>query len=455
MLSLGGDSLFSDETVRNLLLHRCYDEHDWNHRPSCFKKGVECRAAIPKLSNEGTYIAFDTDGGVSWHQLNMGEGGVDTMCPFEVVVFRHLGDEFVNVFNKVLASLVGSNTNIQIGDFAQVYYSTLYTSKTTQKEDTASFLAVSSALDKRLARALAEGRESAEPDFVEGLSRFLTGLRAHLSSNIMSSTMAHLLVTQGSRFTFSHEFSHLLLSQLEDLLEGNEISCRFKKGGKDKEGNDTWWPDCFAHDYQWRPNEVEDLCCYELVMNYDKIYTKKNGAINFVEGHPGVEKAFLIQSKTTKIPIISMNSGIPDLDDLELESSHPSDIARYRREEYAKKALMLFLPFRRKEDLVSSGGNHWTKFISVCRNGLIWKKGLDVLQNIQNRKSSSTMKRALDHVEVLTSCKESTGGFKKKDAEFDFDVSEVEAYFEQIFQMQVEAIGDNSIERERTHKVLR
>ena len=94
---------------------------------------------------------------------------VGTMCPFEVVVFRHLGDEFVNVFNKVLASLVGSNTNIQIGDFAQVYYSTLYTSKTTQKEDTASFLAVSSALDKRLARALAEGRESAEPDFVEGL----------------------------------------------------------------------------------------------------------------------------------------------------------------------------------------------------------------------------------------------------------------------------------------------
>ena len=53
------------------------------------------------------------------------------------------------------------------------------------------------------------------------------------------------------------------------------------------------------------------------------------------------------------------------------------------------------------------------------------------------------------------SCKESTGGIKKKDAEFDFDVSEVEAYFDQIFQAQVETIGDNSIERERTHKVLR
>ena len=125
--------------------------------------------------------------------------------------------------------------------------------------------------------------------------------------------MAHLLVTQGSRFTFSHEFSHLLLSQLEDLLEGNEINCRFKKGGKDKEGNDTWWPDCFAHDYKWRPNELEDLCCYEMVMNHDKVYTKKSGFINFVEGHPGRDKAFLIQSKTTKIQIISMNNGIPDL----------------------------------------------------------------------------------------------------------------------------------------------
>ena len=72
----------------------------------------------------------------------------------------------------------------------------------------------------------------------------------------MSATIGHLLVTQGSRFVFSREFSHLLLSQLEDLLDGNEVTCRFKRGGKDNNGKDTWWPDCFAHDYKWRPLEL-------------------------------------------------------------------------------------------------------------------------------------------------------------------------------------------------------
>lgn len=121
------------------------------------------------------------------------------------------------------SNLVGSNTNIQIGDFAHVYYSTLYTSKTTQKDDTASFLAVSNALDRRITKAMNEGTASDEPDFVEGLSRVLSGIRAHLSSNVMSATMGHLLVTQGSRFSFSHSFSNLLLTQLQDLINEKEV----------------------------------------------------------------------------------------------------------------------------------------------------------------------------------------------------------------------------------------
>ena len=135
-ISIDDNLFWSDEAVREILLHRRYDEHDFNHRPSCFKKGVECRAALPKLANPETQIVFATEESVPWPQLNNGRGGVEVMCPFEVVLERRPGDEFVNVFNRTVANLVGSNTNIQIGDFAHVYYSTLYTSKTTQKDDT-------------------------------------------------------------------------------------------------------------------------------------------------------------------------------------------------------------------------------------------------------------------------------------------------------------------------------
>ena len=112
-----------------------------------------------------------------------------------------------------------------------------------------------------------EGTASDEPDFVEGLSRVLSGIRAHLSSNVMSATMGHLLVTQGSRFSFSHSFSNLLLTQLQDLINEKEVRCRFKKKtGKD--GKETWWPDCFAYDYRWRPLELEKMCSYEMTMQY-------------------------------------------------------------------------------------------------------------------------------------------------------------------------------------------
>ena len=73
---------------------------------------------------------------------------------------------------------------------------------------------------------LSEGKNdiSDPPDFVEGLSRVLSGIRAHMSSSIISPPLAHLLVCQDSRFTFSHEFSYLLVSQLEDFLDDKPIN---------------------------------------------------------------------------------------------------------------------------------------------------------------------------------------------------------------------------------------
>ena len=202
-----------------------------------------------------------------------------------------------------------------------------------------------------------------------------------------------------------------------------------KKTGKD--GKETWWPDCFAYDYRWRPLELEKMCSYEMTMQYEKCYTKKEGALDFVSSHPGSKHAFLVRVKTTVIPIISMSDGLPDLADLELQEIAPSNVALFRREEYAQRALMLFLPFRSKEDFLSNeDGKYWTKLTEACEDGTIWNKGLEMLQNMQNRATGSTMKRASDHVEVLTECKQSTGGAPKSNLEFDFDISEVESSFD-------------------------
>ena len=115
---------------------------------------------------------------------------------------------------------------------------TLHVNKGNQKEETKAHLNITNALSRRLHRQISNKNDSDEatPDFVEGLSRVLSGIRDHMSSSIISPPLAHLLVCQDSRFSFSHEFSHLLVSQIEDYLDGNTINFkprnRKSKGGK-------------------------------------------------------------------------------------------------------------------------------------------------------------------------------------------------------------------------------
>jgi hypothetical protein len=46
-----------------------------------------------------------------------------------------MGCQFINAHNKTISKVFNFNTNIQIGDASQVFYSTLYTSKSTQDKD--------------------------------------------------------------------------------------------------------------------------------------------------------------------------------------------------------------------------------------------------------------------------------------------------------------------------------
>jgi hypothetical protein len=52
-----------------------------------------------------------------------------------VIPKRPMGCQFINAHNKTISEVFNSNTNIQIGDALQVFYSILNTSKSTQDED--------------------------------------------------------------------------------------------------------------------------------------------------------------------------------------------------------------------------------------------------------------------------------------------------------------------------------
>ncbi len=143
------------------------------------------------------------------------------------------------------------NTNIQIGDASQVFYSTLYTSKSTQDKDTKKQIRIGCAVIKRIKQVLNDNHEG-KPSFGEELSRVLSGLNAATTRNVISATMAHLIPCNGgSRFVFSHTFSDLLVGQMEATLEGQDINVHIRSN-KLKNKIITW-PDSLADDYIHRP----------------------------------------------------------------------------------------------------------------------------------------------------------------------------------------------------------
>jgi hypothetical protein len=164
-----------------------------------------------------------------------------------------------------VSEIYGYNNNVAMGNRNCIYYVTLYNTKGNQQEEQFPFLRHCTAIAEHLRKLrnqdneavenLRSGSENdyvvspAEPNFKVGLGHVLSGILAHLSSVILSATMAWHLVIKDSRFTFSNEFSQILLSQFECWLLGEDIQCRYRRH-KNKE---TGWLDSNLFQYIHRP----------------------------------------------------------------------------------------------------------------------------------------------------------------------------------------------------------
>jgi hypothetical protein len=120
-----------------------------------------------------------------------------------------------------------------------IIYVTLYNTKGNQEEEQFPFLRHCTTIAKCTRKLRNQERDITrdlrkefddedalrlpEPNFKVGLGHVLSGVLAHLSSTVLSATMAWHLVIKDSRFQFSHDFSHILLSQFESWLLGEDI----------------------------------------------------------------------------------------------------------------------------------------------------------------------------------------------------------------------------------------
>ncbi len=191
--------------------------------------------------------------------------------------------------------------------------------------------------------------------------------------------MAHLIsCNNGSRFVYSHDFSDLLVGQMEASLEG-EITYVWIRWNKLNNETITW-PESLADDYLHRPSEDEfkNICFYDLTSRYKKTFksystTQVNSnegnhyevrgvrRYKFNQSHPECKFSYLTELKQPTIPRIALpKDKLCALNELQLNAKNPTKDSIDKCEMYAKMALLMFYPFCQLTDLTCKK-SYWKK----------------------------------------------------------------------------------------------
>ena len=260
-----------------------------------------------------------------------------------------------------------------------------------------------------------EDMDNTLADFGEGLKRMLSSLYGHTSSNVLSATMAKKLLSHGSRFKFSHEFMSISLKHLLQWITDEE-NLEFKLRKVKKNENDEYEcvMDLFINNIIYRPVELEHLSCYELICQYElkKLEKKKVERLDFnvesetifnlVEEHPSHKYMVMSRRKHLCIPCISSINLLPSVTDLSMNEENCDEHTLKLRENYGLIVLLLFYPYRTKDDLELEG-SYWKRYKQALLENKMSTKCLEVCQNIQDVcHNCSKLKAARDELETTT-----------------------------------------------------
>jgi hypothetical protein len=272
-----------------------------------------------------------------------------------------------------------------------------------------------------------------ELNFKFGLGHVLSGILAHLSSTVLSATMAWHLVIKDSRFQLSHDFSHIHLSQFESWLLGEDIQFRYRRN-KQKE---TGWIDSNVFQYIYRPDEIffENVCVWEYFQNYEMRLIsslsrdqkenmendfEENLFFRFSDKYPGYEFACLEKLNSCKIPMLFYRDHIPDLEQCNIngEDDDVDDATLNIRYVYATKMLLLFYPFHEHHEFPLFQ-YRWNFFCEAHENGSLYWDSRSIMQNFQDIENSKKIVSKQDSSEVLIDVN-SEGDFEQ-DTNFEID----------------------------------
>ena len=64
------DDKIKQFNLRHPMIQLRFNIHDCYHRPSCFKKGPECRTELPQKHRQIATIQFDKNNTINWYFID-------------------------------------------------------------------------------------------------------------------------------------------------------------------------------------------------------------------------------------------------------------------------------------------------------------------------------------------------------------------------------------------------
>ena len=382
--------------------------HDWRHRKSCFKSGrTKCRYGIPSLPRNRTEVtAVFTQPSTTTNAINQPDKSPQSKSQIKelhIDVKKRSPSTFLTDSNSPIMSVINCNNCAKYvrDQKVSMYYGAYTTKHSTdcEKALAEAMLAIEkhenrvrkqqeqADKDKERYQREQEMQEdnmeqpqlptSRRSDYSIGLGKLLAAIRAATNGDTIGGPLAAFVLLGNDIFAMSHKTVPLSLTQAIAYVEQQNIYATITRFGEVK---------ATIHDYVFRATrnqDIEAMNFWTFVKtqescklspekrnrpsnddddNEDEPEHGENREINrFTNGHP--QHATQGHRARTNVHWTkNLAKRLPDLDDLEDNSNLTSEEREQRREEYAKKVLIMFVPLRKKTDLVNEGETWWDAY---------------------------------------------------------------------------------------------
>ena len=354
-------------------------EHRWDHHPSCFKKDDwACRYQLPHRGHGATSMQDDLH--------------------FEIQRKVSLGMEYFNGSNNLILYTFRCNHDVRVlvtgGGADSVYYATKYTHKEQHDIDNVASLELI-ALDRRIEK------EKLEPQMtvLDKARRRLSSMLYNVTSKqeIAMTLACQFVISKKTCAYTSHDFTPILLVQFINFMNDKEIYMSLERkndyGNIDEKKDDAdfeFVPSGQLLDYIGRHESLVHMCTFDFVKVFEKCTRRgreEPHVLLFQSEHPQHETHCLQKRSEKKLESLLLDVFIgprfPDLDKFN------EDDGEKKRTLYAQMTLILFKPFRKKEDLLvemmedEEKSQWWESFLHWKSNDATQEQ-LQFLENVQD-----------------------------------------------------------------------